>query len=147
MMGITQYVDIAVGLLVLALLGWIFHEGEVRIENADAKAAAAQVVHNDEVQNQAALAISAAEARYQTAVASAPIAPVHVRVCNPATNPVPGVTASPSPLAGAASLPAAMGSSRDIGPDSDKLLDEADATIVALQAVILADRAEINSGH
>lgn len=152
-LSLKTYIDIAAGVVVLLFLAWIFHEGEKRIEAADAKAAAAQVIHNEEVQNQAALAIAAAEARFRVAYAAAPVAPVHVRVCVPShPGPVPSVGASASKGGGSgsdagASVPAAVGSEGDdIGPFTDHLLDQADAQIVALQEIIRSYQQETVSG-
>lgn len=140
-LSIKTYIDIAAGVIVLLFLAWVFHEGEKRIEAADARAVAAQVIHNEEVQRQAALAIDAVEARYRTAFVAAPVAPVHVRVCNPA-RPValPSGAAAPSGPDAAADIPSPVGqeSGDDIGPDTDHLFDQADAQIEGLQAVIRA---------
>lgn len=147
-LSLKTYIDIAAGVVVLLFLAWIFREGEKRIEAADAKAVAAQVIHNDEVQRQAAIAIDAAEARYKVAFNAAPIAPVHVRVCVPARpSPVPGTAASPGGSDAVADVPKAVGQEGDdIGPFTDHLLDQADAQIAALQAVILGYQQEMVHG-
>lgn len=143
-LSLKTYIDIAAGVIVLLFLAWVFHEGEKRIESANAKAAAAQVVHNEEVQNQAAVAIAAAEARYTTAFTAAPVAPVHVSVCKPAPRPVSSAEAARPGADAAPDVSAAVGPARDIGPDTDHFFDQADAQIEALQVVIRAYQAEIN---
>lgn len=144
-LSLKAYIDIAAGVIVLLFLAWVFHEGEKRIEAADAKVVAAQVVHNEEVQRQAAIAIDAAEARYRTAFVTAPVAPVHVSVCKPARpRAVPGPAAAPGGPDAAADVPSAVGQeSDDIGPDTDHLFDQADAQIEGLQAVIRSYQQEM----
>lgn len=54
----------------LGAVGWVYHRGETHIEAADAKVAAAQEIHNREVQNVIKAKVAAAVADY---VALAPI--------------------------------------------------------------------------
>lgn len=140
-MPIRAYIDIAFGVLVLVFLWWVFHEGEKRIEDADARVVAAQVIHNDEVNKAAQSAIQAAEDKYRALLAAPPIAPIHVSVCQPPNT----ITVSTPPAVtggsdGNSDVPAAVGrdDSKDIGPDTDHLFDQADAEIEALQAIIRA---------
>jgi hypothetical protein len=148
-MPIRTYIDIAAGIVVLLFLWWVFHEGERRIEDADARAVAAQVIHNEEVNRRAQSAIAAAEELYRTKYAAPPLAPVHVSVCH-----APGASAVSSTPAGAggsdaaADIPPAVGhEGDDIGPYTDHLLDQADAQIEALQAIIRAQQEQMENAH
>lgn len=147
-LSIKAYVDIAAAIIVLLFLAWVFREGEKRIEAADARVVAAQVIHNEEVNQRAESAIQAAQDHFRALYASPPIAPVHVSVCNA---PGPGPLSSPSAdIAGAdaaADVPAAVGQVRDIGPETDHLFDQADAQIEALQAIIRAQQAQMEKAH
>lgn len=152
-LSLKTYLDIAFGLLVVAFLAWIFHEGEKRVEDADARAVQAQVIHNDEVNKAAQTAIQAAEEHYRTLYASAPVAPVHVSVCQPTrTSAVPGTavaigTPRSTGSDDAADIPGAVGQERDIGPLTDHLFDQADAQITALQAIVRAQQQQMQVAH
>lgn len=152
-LSLKTYADIAIGLLLVAFLAWIFHEGEKRIENADAKVAAAQLVHTTEVNQQAQSAIQAAEEKYRALYTSPPVAPIHVSVCNaPRPSAVPGaaVPGSPPGAAGpnvAAGVPEAVEHLRDIGPGTDQLFGQADAQIEALQAIVRAQQEQMGTAH
>jgi hypothetical protein len=67
---------IAAILALLAAVGWIYHRGETHVEAAEAKVVAAQVVHNQEVENAVSSRVAAAVKDYD---ALAPI-PVPTRV-------------------------------------------------------------------
>lgn len=152
-LSLKTYIDIAAGLIVVAFLAWVFHEGEKRIESADAAAVAAQVVHNAEVNQQAQSAIQAAQEHYRALYAAPPIAPVHVSVCDTIPSaPVPssavaGGSPGPAGSNGAPSVSPAVGSARDIGPSTDQLFDEADAQITALQAIVRAQQQQMEPSH
>jgi hypothetical protein len=136
-LSLKVYTDIAAGVVVLLFLAWVFHEGEKRIESADARVVAAQVIHNEEVNQRAQSAIQAAEDRFRTLYAIPPIAPIHVSVCNA---PGPGPIRDDAPATergdGTPAVSQAVGPVRDIGPATDKLLEQADAQIELLQAYI-----------
>jgi len=147
-MPIKAYIDIAIGLIVVAFLAWVFHEGEKRIEDADTRAVQAQVIHNDEVNKAAQSAIQAAEEHYRAMYAAPPVAPVHVSVCEPPrTGAMSGTSGGSGGPDAATNVPAAVGQTRDIGPDTDHLLDQADAQIEALQAVVRAMQVQMENAH
>src|SRR5579872_1376769 len=147
-MPIKAYIDIACGLLIVAFLAWVFHEGEKRIEDADVRAVQAQVIHNDEINKAAQSAIQAAEEHYRAIYAAPPIAPVHVSVCEPArTGTLSSAAAGANGTDAAPDVSAAMGQTRDIGPDTDHLLDQADAQIEALQAVVRVMQQQMENAH
>lgn len=152
-LSLKTYIDIAFGLAVVVFLAWVFHEGEKRIEAADAKAVAAQVVHNAEVNKAAQSAIQAAEEHYRALYSSPPIAPVHVSVCVPTRSSavssaaVVGAGSGPAGSDGTPDISPAVGQARDIGPDTDHLLDQADAQIGALQAIVLAQQQQMTVAH
>lgn len=147
-LSLRTYIDIAAGVVVLLFLWWVYHEGEKRIEDADARVVAAQVIHNEEVNQRAQSAIQAAEERYRTLYAHPPIAPVHVSVCNtPGPGPLSGPAADSAGADAASDVPAAVGQARDIGPATDHILDQADAQIEALQAIIRAQQAQMEQAH
>lgn len=151
--SLKTYADIAFSLLIVAFLAWVFHEGEKRIENADAKVAAAQVIHVAEVNQQAQSAIQAAEEKYRALYTSPPVAPVHVSVCNSPRASAMSSTAvvGPSPRSAGSDdfsvVPPAVGQPRDIGPDTDQLFDQADAQIEVLQAIVLAQQEQMEIAH
>lgn len=147
-LSLKTYIDIAAAIIVVLFVAWVFRQGEKRIESADAAVVAAQVVHNAEVNERAQSAIQAAEEHYRALYANPPIAPVHVSVCNaPGPGPLSGPAADTSGSDAAANVPAAVGSARDIGPDTDHLFDQADAQIEALQAIIRAQQAQMEKAH
>lgn len=152
-LSLKTYLDIAAGLIVVAFLAWVFHEGEKRIESANAAAVAAQVIHNAEVNQQAQAAIQAAEEHYRAIYAAPPIAPVHVSVCDASPGaPMPGsAVAGGSPGSagsdGTPGIPSTVGPPRDIGPDTDQLFDEADAQIMALQAIVRAQQQQMEPAN
>lgn len=136
-LSLKVYIDIAAGVIVLLFLLWVFREGEKRIEAADARIVAAQVIHNDEINRRAQSAIEAAEDRFRVLFATPPIAPVHVSVCNaPRPGPIRDDAAPATGGDGAPAVSQAVGPVRDIGPATDKLLEQADAQIELLQAYI-----------
>lgn len=150
MLPIKTYIDIGFGLIVVVFLWFVYHEGEKRIEDADARAAQAQVIHNAEVEKRAQSAIQAAEDDYHAKLAAVTVAPVHVRVCvAPHPRSLPGAAISPSGLDAASNVPAAVGSDSnqgaDIGPATDALLDRAEAQIVALQAIVRAQQEQMEN--
>ena len=148
MLPIKTYVDIGFGLIVIAFLWFVFHEGEKRIEDADARAVLAQEVHNEEVNKRAQSAIQAAEDDYRAKLAAAVVAPVHISVCvPPSSTALSSVAASSSGSVAASDIPAAVGPVRDIGPFTDQLLARADAQIVALQAIVKAQRQQMEQAH
>jgi|SRR6185312_1516565 len=148
-LSIKTYIDIIFGLIVVAFLGWIYHEGTKRIEAADALAVAAQEVHNAEVNQRAQSAIQAAEEHYRAVYANPPIAPVHVSLCNPpGSGPLSSPPADTSGRDGGSNISAAVGSTGDdIGPFTDHLFDQADAKIEALQAIVRAQQAQMEKAH
>lgn len=154
MLPIKTYIDIGFGLIVVAFLWFVYHEGEKRIEDADVRAAQAQVIHNEEVNKAAQSAIAAAQADYNAKLSAVTVAPVHVSVCQPAhpravpSTAVVGSAAGTGRPDGASSVSQAVGSEGyDIGPFTDQLLDEADAQIAALQAIIRAQQQQMEQAH
>jgi hypothetical protein len=123
-------------------VGVIYHRGEAHVEAADAKVAAAQIVHNTEVQNAVKAKVDAAVAEYDTL---API-PVPVRapvlVCHASGS--GDVPASPGPAArsdaAGEAVPVSATSTNaefDPAPAVSETGTEADAEIAHLQAKVL----------
>jgi hypothetical protein len=138
---LKTYIDIAAGLIVALFCAWVcrhfYMMGENAIRAADAKVVAAQKVHNDEVNTQVASKLAAALAVYKAQYAASPIAPVHVSVCNiTSSSPFPADEPAAPGSNAKASVPPAVGPVRDIGPATDKLLEQADAQVTLLQAYV-----------
>ena len=139
------------GAIVALLLGfglYTIHErhvGEAKITAQDAALAAAQVVHNQEVQNAAQKLTDKALSDYQ----DRELQPVHVPVtlthlvCNTTgANPVPDHGSAPGPGNGASGVPAASGQPFD---PAEQLLEDgrdADSQITLLQDYIRACQAK-----
>lgn len=147
---------IYVGLIVSLTVGFglfVRHEraiGAAAVQAADARAAQLQSVHAGEVEARATQLNTAALATFNAVVASAPAADAPaVLVCQPAPaarDPVPG---DASPRGGANASPAVSADLApvdestvehpvDIGPATDKLFEDTDAEITALQAYVKA---------
>lgn len=132
-------------IVVLLLLGGVYEVhhleniGVQRQQAADAKLAAAQQVHTEEVEARAQQLAAAAGGQLHTAlVAPDPILPVAVRVCPRATPTQSVVPANGSASPGSVGNPAALlrsvadGSTDlgvDIAPTTEALLRRADAEI------------------
>jgi hypothetical protein len=149
--------DYVYGAVIIALLtgfGWYtFHEravGEKKIEMADAKIAAAQIIHDQEVATRVKAELDTALANYETPTAPPPPAPVPVLVCHKTGGSnLPG---GPGPVAasnGAGTNPAAPAAQADAGFDPapavsadgtayDALIDHYLAKIKLLQQTVKA---------
>lgn len=110
---------------------------------ADAALANAQIVNNQKVEALAQVKANTAIDAYKAALAAAPApdAP-HVRLCPraAAASPVPA-NGGPGPVADEKANDASAGPSdngTDIGPPLDKLHEDGDAWVIALQAYVQA---------
>lgn len=114
------------------------HVGEVKVEAANAKTAAAQIVHNTEVESRAKILNASAMQKYLDTVAVAPVDSPHVLV-RYLTIPqhVPALGADPVGAAPEAAQP--VQDQVDIGPPLDAIGRDDDALITALQARVLSD--------
>lgn len=143
---LTYWRYIAAAALVVVFLFYrscLISEGEDRVKAADEKAAAAQVIHNAEVQARAKVLaqVSVDEFKATRSAPPAPDAP-HVRVCHntPNPGPLPAHDSAGSSSAGDAGLPSTGAEDHDIGPALDALLRDADAEIRAWQGYYFACR-------
>lgn len=141
---------------VLGAFGWYtYHErqvGEATIEAADQRAAAAQLVHNQEIETRAKTLTDAAVAAYKATVAAPPAGDAPHLVCvspAPDRGPVPAHAGASGGAHGAAAVSgdrppdheSSVERAVDIGPALDKLHQDADAQVTALQAYIRACQA------
>ncbi len=138
----------AVAVIGAALVGLVLHERHVgadKVTAADARVAAAQTIHNIEVETRAKVLADQAVAKLKTSLAAPPAADAPHLVCRTAPSAramrADGVA---RPAADAAAfVPAEMASVGepdpiDFGPEIDKLFSDADATVTALQSYIQA---------
>lgn len=125
--------------------------GENRQKAAQAALAEAQIVHKEEVEKRAQELNSANDATLHAALGGPPAKPtVAVRVCKPAANPQPGLPANGSAIVGSAGLGGLQsgvgsdGSSEgvDIAPDTETLLDRANAKLKYWQQYYATCKAE-----
>lgn len=136
------YVEIAAALLLAGLFGWYTiherHIGRDAILAADARTVAAQVFHNKEVEDRAQVQTDAAMAAYMRTLSRPPAADAPHVVCHKPASPGPVPTdVSPRPAPASPSDSPAAGTF-DPGPALDKLHEDADAEITALQAYVQA---------
>jgi hypothetical protein len=132
--------------LLLAAIGgftwYTVHErniGALAVQRQDQRAADAQAAHNTKVETNAQNANVATVAAFTTVISAPPAADApHLILCDPPTPRGDAVPADAHSLlaAEAAKLPTAIPQARDIGPADDKLHQDADAEIAALQAVL-----------
>lgn len=112
-------------------------DGENKVHAADAKAEAAQVIHTEEVERRAKQIVDASNSQLHTAlVAPAPVDSLVVRVCPSTGDTGKNLPANGGSVAGSGAgqtivqgSVAANDSGRNIGPDTERLLSEADAEI------------------
>jgi hypothetical protein len=148
--------DYIYGGVILALLiafgVYTHHERQVgrdQIEAANDKVARAQEIHNDEVEFAAKAHTDAALAIYRSTLASSPsVDAPHVWVrdyeggaCSVRGDAASGPVADGGAIVSTAGTPdheSTVEHARDIGPSLDKLLEDADAQVVALQEYIHA---------
>lgn len=145
------YTGIIVAMLIV--LGvFTSHErnvGREQIEAADAKVAQAQSIHNTEVEARAKAITQADAIVYHHVLAAPPAVDApHVWLHDDSScaSPVPAnVSAGPAidakadvPTTGASGDESTVEHARDIGPSLDKLLQDADSEVTALQEYILA---------
>lgn len=140
------YLDLAALAAVAILVGLFVHQqrdiGRKEILDADAKLAASTLQHNADVQAVAAANQAVSAAAYRALVAGPVSNPISVRVCKPAAP--AGNTGGADGGAGssthdATGLPSGVGQEapgEDIGPFTDKLLDDATNQVKALQQYI-----------
>jgi hypothetical protein len=134
----------------LGVIAYIYHDGEKHIERADAKVAAAQIVHNSEVQNVIKAKVAAAVADY-SALAPIPVpARVPVLVCqSPGSGVVPQsqAAASGSNSEGASVPTRATGAYAGFNPapavsatgsKADAEIEHLQKKIILLQALVSA---------
>lgn len=156
-LGATGIKDYLYGAAIVALIGgfiWYNHHeraiGAAQVIASDQKAVAAQVERDAAVQSIAAVATSLAEKKYEATIA-VPVhnAPLPSRLCGPARggSTVPGA-AGPGP----GGVIAPIGGTEDAGATSElqrfadaavQIARDADAQVIALQAVDAALRAEM----
>lgn len=134
-----KYLAVIVALAVT--VGVIYHKGEEHVKAADAKAAAAQIVHNEEVEHVVETKVAAAVKDYESLAPIPEPAPVPVLVCRE-TRPGP-VPARPSPATGsdgaADPVPvsaAPVGAGFDPAPAVSATGSAADEKIAELQAEV-----------
>lgn len=131
--------------LFLAAIGgftwYTFHErniGAHAVQAQDARAAAHQAAHNHKVEANAQSANTATVAQFTAVISAPPAADAPHLLCE---SPAPGGDAVPTdarPVGPpqAADVPKAVPQTRDIGPADDKLHEDCDAEVTALQAVL-----------
>lgn len=131
---------VAVVLIALDVLRvHLIDEGEDKVKAADAKATAAQIVHNQEVEASAQAAINSATESYKQALAARPSVHAPHVVCN---NPRSGGKLPANASSGPVNNDPSTGSTVvgtggvDIGPPVDKQFSDSDARVKALQAYI-----------
>lgn len=130
----------------LGLFGWYtVHErniGKADVVAVDNKAAAKQVAHNVVVESTALETINVIAQKYSASIAS-PIADSPHVIVRYVTRPAGAV---PAAAGSACSAPSTADVSAtdttDIGPGLDTAGRDADAEVIALQAIIRADRVE-----
>ncbi len=133
-------------LLIIAMLlgavGYVYHRGEAHVQAADARAAAAQIVHNSEVENVIKAKVDAAVAEYDALTPVAVPEPVPMLMCHATGS--SNVPASPSSAgsgdATGATVPVST-EKADAGFDPAPAVSEtgtaADEEIAHLQAKVL----------
>lgn len=112
--------------------------GARAVQTQDTRAADKQAAHNTKVESNAQAANTSTVAAFTAVISAPPAADAPHLVCDlPAAraDAVP-TDARPSGAAEAADVPAAVPQARDIGPADDKLHQDADAEIEALQKVL-----------
>ena len=133
--------------LLLAFGWYTAHErgiGADQVKAADARASAAQIIHNREVEDRAKKIADAAVAQYIATLTRPPAADApHVLVCKRpvATGTVPADAGHSADSHGAADVPVSGSSDPqpvDIGPPIDKKFEDADALVKALQSYVQA---------
>ena len=137
----------------LAGFGWYtYHErqiGEAQVEAADQRVAAAQLVHDEEIEIRAKTLTDAAVAAYKATVVAPPASDApHLLCLSPAPDrgPVPTNAGNRSLAHAATDVPGAgppdhessVEHAIDLGPALDKLHQDSDAEVTALQAYIRA---------
>ena len=137
------WLAIAVAMVALGVHGIhrLEHVGAEQVQAADARAAAAQAIHTEEVERRAYQLVAQRDSQLHAAlVAPAPDNALAVRVCKSAAPAKHVVSANGSASAGSHPAPsdvpgqvASDDSGRDIGPDTERLLAEADAEIAYWQ--------------
>lgn len=112
--------------------------GEDKVKAADAKAAAAQVIHTQEVEQRAQELMATQASQLHTALAASnPVVPFSLSVCpdTPKTRPVVPSNGTPGPssvsgqVVRATVAGPATSQGVDIAPDTDRVLKQADATV------------------